>query len=183
MAVINVICDDRMIDRQLPLLEELIRQKAPYIFWDIVEDKNSVVASINKSHKRIVQFAKDNNLPEILIGEDDLMFPANDGYQYFLRNKPEDYDLYLAATYTLPITNNIVCGFHLYFIHSRFYDTFLATPDDVHIDSHMTELNGKYVFCYPMAALQRPGRSANNPGEKVNYNNQLKAEDVYGKFK
>ena len=79
MAVINVICDDRMIERQLPLLEELIRQKAPYILWPIVEDKNSVVASINKSHKQIVAFAKKQNLPEILIGEDDLCFPATDG--------------------------------------------------------------------------------------------------------
>ena len=187
MAVINVICDDRMIDRQLPLLEELIRQKAPYILWPIVEDKNSVVASINKSHKQIVAFAKKQNLPEILIGEDDLCFPATDGYQYFIKNKPQYYDLYIAGSY-LPIEHNpyphatSVVGFHLYFVHSRYYDRYLSLPDDGHIDQLQDGSTCEIKVCYPFAAIQRPGWSSNNRAA-VNYNNQLKAEDVYGKFK
>jgi hypothetical protein len=177
--MIHIIHDTRMFDRYEPLLLEMQRQMVDFRVWDIVEDRNSVVSSINKSHKNIVRWAKEKGLEEICIGEDDLYFPSEKGWEWFLKNKPTEYDLYLAATYIPPITNNLICGFHLYFIHSRFYDTFLNTPEDVHIDTYMEKLNGKYVFCYPMAALQRSCWSANNKSV-VNYNAILKKEDIYG---
>jgi hypothetical protein len=64
-------------------------------------------------------------------------------------------------------------------VHEKFYEKFLSVPDDVHIDTSMDELKGNYVFCYPFAALQRAGFSANNR-TVVNYNPILKNEDVYG---
>lgn len=125
--------------------------------------------------------------------ESDVMFPAADGWEYFLKNKPADFDLYLAATYgefmaAIPCGPNGMmytyvnrpAGFHCYIIHERYYDTFLNTPPDLHIDDVQT--GGVYKVCYPFAALQRPGWSANAKGN-VNYNNDLlhnRKYDVYG---
>lgn len=139
----------------------------------------SVVSSINNSHKMIVRDAMEKGEEETVICEDDLMFVAKDGWRYFLSKKPKEYDLYLAATYILPVESNKICGFHLYFIHSRFYEKFLSVPDTSHIDTAMDDLNGEYHFCYPFAALQRAGYSANN-GMITNYNQILEDKDVYG---
>lgn len=150
-----------------------------YRFWNATIDKDSVVKSINASHKKIVQWAKDNNKPYVCIAEQDLTFPAKDGWDYFLKSQPKEFDLYLACTYVPPITNNIVCGFHLYIVAQKFYDKFLSAPDGEHIDTAMDGLKGDYKFCYPFAALQRPGFSWNNPHSPVNYNGILKSEDIY----
>ena len=175
--ILNIIYDSRRIERREPLMEEMATQKIVYKIWDCIM-LNDVVASINASHKMIVQYAKDNGLKETVISEEDLWFPSKNGWKYFLENKPEVYDLYLAATYVVPISNNIVCGFHLYMIHEKFYDKFLSVPDLAHIDTAMNDIKGDYKFCYPFAALQRPGFSANNK-MVVNYNCVLKPEDIY----
>ncbi len=178
---LNIILDSRRTERYEPLMHELKTQKIQeYEIWPCIM-VDSVIKSINLSHKMIVRDAKEKGLKEVVIAEDDLMFPSNNGWAYFLRNKPEIYDLYLAATYCMPVSNNKVTGFHLYVVHERFYDKFLSTPDDVHIDTEMDNLKGDYVFCYPFAALQRPGFSVNNKAQ-VNYNSGcgLKDEDVYG---
>lgn len=174
---LNIIHDNRLFNRLEPLVEEMHRQGINYKIWDAVECKDSVIKSINLSHKQIVQYAKDNGLKEIAIGEDDLFFPAPNGWQFFLRNKPEKYDLYLGCTF-MPLHAKSVCGFHLYCIHEQYYDKFLSIPDNVHIDTAQDELKGHFEFCYPYPALQRPMWSANNRAE-VNYNAVLNKEDIY----
>jgi len=176
---LNIIFDARRAEKYDPLIYELNRQGITdyEIFPCIMLPE--VVPSINASHKMIVREAKKNGLPEVAIAEDDLMFPAEDGWDYFLRNKPEKYDLYLAGTYCLPVTNKIITGFHLYMVHSDFYDTFLSAKDNAHIDTEFNNIEGDYHFCYPFAALQRPGWS-NNCRRQVNYNGYLKPNDVYG---
>lgn len=181
MPTLNIIFDARRQEKYEPLMEELWLQGIlDYEIWPCIMLPD-IVQSINASHKMIVKYAKEKGLDECFIAEDDVMFPAEDGWQHFLRNKPnpKDYDLYLAATYTPPITNNIICGFHLYSVSSRFYDEFLLTPDTAHIDTEMNNIKGEWRFCYPMAAIQRPGFSANNK-MKVNYNSVLLDGDVYG---
>lgn len=146
--------------------------------------------TINRMHKQIVQYAKGNNLEEICIMEDDVHFPAKDGWEYFLNRKPPfEYNLYLGGHYgdVVPITkapylNLASCarpnGLHCYIIHQRFYDTFLATPDDVHIDDAQTE-QPLYV-CFPFAAVQRAGWSA-NAKSIVDYNHDIRKKKwVYG---
>lgn len=182
---LNIIFDDRRVEKYEPLIGELKRQGiTDYEIWPCILRPN-VVESINASHKMIVRDAKEKELDEVFIAEDDLMFPAKDGWSYFIKNKPkpEDYDIYLAATYVPPISNNIICGFHLYAVSAKFYDKFLSIPDKEHIDTAANDLKGNWVFCYPFAALQRPGFSANNSvgsGHIVNYNRMIKDEDVYG---
>jgi hypothetical protein len=178
-VTLNIIHDSRMLARLEPLMEQLRNQNiTDYRIWPPVDDVNSVVASINKSHKQIIKDAMDRGLEEVAVGEDDLMFTSNNSWKYFLENKPKDYSIYLACTYIPPISNNLICGFHLYVVHSSFYETFLSIPDNVHIDTHMNETGGKWVFCYPFPALQKEGWSANNKAW-ADYNKVLKPSDIY----
>lgn len=179
---LSIIFDERRIEKYDPLIKELERQKIDdYEIFPCIMRPN-VVASINASHKMIVRMAMEKGDKEVCIAEDDLWFPADDGWQYFLNNKPCEYDLYLAATYILPVSSNMLCGFHLYCVHERFYEKYLSVPDDAHIDTAMDKLKGDYKICYPFAALQRAGFSSNNM-TIVNYNSMLDKKDVYGEFK
>lgn len=133
----------------------------------------------------IVRDAKKKGLKEVCIGEDDLWFPSENGWKYFLENKPEKYQIYAGCNYIAfqrPEKHGLmkvdcIIGFHLYFIHECYYDQFLATPDDQHIDG--AQKGDEMYVIYPFPSLQRPGFSANNRGEPVNYNVILKKEDIY----
>jgi len=177
--VLNVVYDNRHPEDYGRLLGEFIQQGiTSYKFWDCIVDKDSVVKSINLSHKMIVKDAKENNYPFALVAEQDLTFTCPTSWEYFLKNKPEKYSLYLWGSYIVPISNNKVCGLQLYFIDSSFYDVFLSAPDNVHIDTYMDELKGDYRYCYPFPALQRPGFSANNKAI-CDYNKILSEKDIY----
>jgi hypothetical protein len=179
MGCINIIYDSRHSDDYERLLNEFSEQGiTDFKFWDAVVLTDSIVNSIAASHKMIVQYAKDNGIKEICIAEQDLTFTCKTSWQYFMDCKPDEFDLYLWGSYVIPISNNIVCGFQLYIIKEKFYDKFLSTPKDNHIDTVMGTLKGDYKFCYPFPALQRSGFSANNR-EIVNYNSILKDEDIY----
>lgn len=171
---LNIIYDNRRTEKYEPLIKELDKQGiVDYKIWPCIV-KNDVVESINASHKMIVQKAKDDGEQMVAIAEDDLMFTGGNSWEWFLQNIPPVFDIYVAANY-LPMKkegsgafriDNCV-GFHLYIVHSRYYDTFLATPDKGHID---TEQKSKLMYCcYPFAALQRSGWSANNKAI-VDYN-------------
>jgi len=176
--ILNTIHDNRMSDRLQPLLNEMDVQGITCKLWNPIECVNSVVKSINLSHKQIVQDAKFQGLKRVFIGEDDLMFTCKGAWDYFLESMPETFDLYLACTFIVPISNNKVCGFHLYAIDEKFYDSFLSAPEDVHIDAYMDELKGDYKFCYPFPALQRPTWSSNNKAF-ADYNSALRPEDIW----
>lgn len=169
---LNIIYDDRIVGKKQLLLNEFAEQGiTDYKFWECIVLPN-VVESINASHKMIVRDAKERGLKEVCIGEDDLSFTCKGAWDYFLNNKPEQFDLYLWGSYLLPLSNNMVCGFQLYIINESLYDRFLGTPNDVHIDTEMDKLNADIKFCFPFPALQRSGYSANNKAV-VNYNDIL----------
>lgn len=145
--------------------------------------RTDVVQSINASHKMIVRLAKEAGLPEVCILEDDVFFPAEDGWDYWLSHKPNRFDLYLAGTYGQRWEENslsfvtVPVGFHGYFVQSQFYDKFLAVDSGGHIDTAMEGL-GNFRVCYPYAAVQRAGWSANHRKE-VDYNRALGKGDIY----
>jgi hypothetical protein len=197
---IHVLYDNRRVEKWEPLMEEFRQQGIdPTKIWEPVFAK-TVVESINLSHKAIVRYAKDNNLKEVCIIEDDCFWPARDGWQYFLNKKPDEFDIYLAGCYARILLDGdisisrtkmsngmIYCGeqikgftgLHCYIISNKYYDTFLATTQDGHIDT-LQDGRGDFVVCHPMAALQRPGWSSNNMAQ-VNYNSPqvIKPEWVY----
>jgi|SRR3954463_7399100 len=178
---IHIIFDNRQQHDYERLLGEFIRQGiTSYRFWDCIRLDDSVIKSINESHKMIVRWAKENNFDEICIAEQDVFFPAKDGWEYFLKNKPKEYDLYLSSTYIRPVSLGLLTGFHLYFVSKKMFDRFLSVPNDQHIDNAVCDLKGDYKICYPFAALQKPGFSANNR-EQVNYNKGcgLEDKDIY----
>lgn len=182
---INIIYDCRYPEDYERLLGEFITQGiTDYRFWTCVMDKDSIVASINASHKMLVKHARDLKLPYIIIAEQDLQFTHPNSWKYFLEKKPDNYDLYLACSYiknvnpNSEIVDNLICGFHLYIIHERYYDSFLAVPDNEHIDTAVGDLKGNFVFCKPFPALQRIGFSSNNK-TIVDYNKILLPEEIY----
>lgn len=178
-VTVNILYDNRRIEKWQPLVDELARQGiTDYKVWEPVEDTKNVVRSINLSHKRIIEEAAKRREPECIVWEDDCFFPAADGWQYFLNKKPKEFKLYTACNYLHrghPKGLGLI-GFHCYIMHESFYLDFLLKPDNVHIDTAITE---SVDICYPYAALQRPGFSANNM-QQVNYNSNFQKEDVYG---
>lgn len=187
---LNVIYDSRRIEKWEPLEAELKRQNISYTIWSPVEDTQNVVRSINLSHKQIIQWAKDYKLSEVAIAEDDLWFPAADGWQYFLNNKPLDFDIYIGGNYLVdnpdswqpPLVKvREYVGNQLIIVAEKYYDKFLSVPENAHIDTIQAD-KGDFYVCFPYAAIQRPGFSA-NAQQKVNYNSNLKPEWVYGTFR
>lgn len=127
------------INRLPKLIEELNNQNIR--IFNIVEgkhDSTSVVKAINLSHKMIVEDALDKGLEEVCIFEDDIKFTDLGAWDYYLINKPKSFDIYLGGIYLGDILpDNTVKSFtalHCYIIHSKFYTTFLSTPDNQHID-------------------------------------------------
>ena len=164
------------------LYKELERQNiTEFKLWDGVV-KEPVHEAIAESHKKIVFWAKEQGLNEVLIMEDDVLFPHPEGFKYFMDNKPEDYDLYLAGVYDGKITNGLTdrfCGLHCYFVHSRYYDKFLSSNTSRrHID-YAQQGRGKFVVCYPFAAIQYDGYS-DNAKKVVDYKGLLVGREIYG---
>ena len=178
MIAPQIILDSRRTEKYDLLMYELSRQGIiDYQIWPCLLEK-TVVSSINLSHKMIIRHAKENKWEQVCVFEDDIMFPAADGFEYFISGIPDKFELYLGATYILPITNRKIVGFHCYILHESAYDKFLSVPDDVHIDVAMEDILD-WTVCYPFAALQRKGFSANNM-KVTDYNWVLSDCDVYG---
>lgn len=185
----HIIVDPNRPPGNWTLYNDLVRHGIEHRYWCAIPDAHSVIRSINMSHKQIVQHAIDEKLPEILIMEEDVMFTAPGAFEYFLANKPDRFDLYLAGAYGLsdmskylesntrviPIAN--FAGLHCYIIGENYYEKFMETPSDFHIDDQPNK--GKFFVCFPFAALQYPGWSSNNR-KMVNYNESIPKNYLYG---
>jgi len=162
---INIIHLPHRIDRLALLQIELANQNiTQYTIWSGIVDSILTCRGISSAHKQIVQYAFDRNLPEILIGEDDLHFTSNGAFNYFLDNKPEKFDLYLASIYEGHIkkdkTVTDFSGLTFYIISSGFYETFLNIPDHLHIDRALNG-TGNFFVCQPFPVIQHDGFSDN----------------------
>lgn len=183
---VHILHDNRRQERYDNYTNELERQGVTeYEVFPCILSK-TVVESINTSFRMIVQKAKDEGLKECCIWEDDNYFPSEKGWDYFLSNKPKEYDLYIGGSYlkdnrieyVSPIVKvNSYVGNHCIIIHEKYYDTFLSTPTNEHIDTAQDK-KGDFYLCYPMAALQRSGFSSNNMAV-CDYNAILEEKDIY----
>jgi hypothetical protein len=149
--------------RKYLLEKEIARMGIDAVYWPAIILPN-VTTAISRSHKQIVRFAKENNLGDITIAEDDIIFTALSGWKYFLENKPQDFDLYIGGHYSgNHYPDNTVkdfTGLTLYTISSIFYETFLKANELWNIDTCLWG-KGKYVVCNPEVAKQRNGYSFN----------------------
>jgi hypothetical protein len=178
---LNIICGNR--SERMPLLrDELERQGVVnYMFWDGIY-LPSVKQSINAAHKQIVEYAKLAEFSEVLIAEDDFIGTHKNSFKYFLSKKPRTYDMYLSQVYLGDIDENnrvkSFTGMTMYFVHEKFYDTFLATDPHDHIDRSLDGL-GDYHVCNPFAFIQRNGWSSNT-GKSENYDTLLRSRNLFG---
>lgn len=160
---LNIIIGNRA-ERMPRLMKELETQGiTDYEFWPGIYVP-SIKKSINLAHKQIVEYAKIAEWDEVCVGEDDLKFSSPGAWNYFLKNKPCDFDMYLGGIFLgIPDENNVVkafTGMSCYVVAKRFFDTFLSVPDEDHIDRSLDGL-GRYVVCNPFVVTQYDGWSAN----------------------
>jgi len=167
---LNIIVGNR--GERLPrLMKEIETQGITnYELWEGIY-LPSIVQSINTAHRQIVEYARLAEFGEVVIAEDDIKFSSPGAWQYFLSQKPKEYDIFLGGIFLGdPDENNIVkdfTGMTLYSVHSRFYDRFLSIEPSEHIDRALGGL-GRYVVCNPMVCTQFDGISGNT-GKFENY--------------
>lgn len=153
-----------------------------YELWDgVYIPHNKAKENINLAHKQIVEYAKLAKWPEVAIAEDDVRFFAPGAWDYFLEHKPTDYDIYLSSIYMGEIkednTTDYFCGFGLYICHSRFYDTFLVTDSEEHIDRSLKG-KGRFVVSNPFIAEQWDGWSSNT-GKEEKYGHLMNNRNIF----
>lgn len=179
---IAIIHDFDHHERFKRLTEQITEQNVQsFKFFPAIHDPHSTRKGINLAHKQCVQWAKDNQFKEVCIWEDDVKFTHPTAFQYFLDKKPIEYDIYLSGIYLGDIlpdsTVKSFSGLHCYIVQNKFYDTFLSLPDDEHIDRALSGL-GKFVVCYPFAAIQFNGFSYNTKTD-MDYDYLLEGKEFY----
>ncbi len=165
------------------LMQQLTAQNiTDYKIWPAIMDTPRC-KGISRAHKQIIQSAKENGLPEVLVFEDDIKFEAAGAFDYYMQNKPEDFDIYLGGIYRGEILDKRVktfTGFHCYIVRQRFYDTFLGVDETRDIDHALSRL-GDYHVCYPFAAIQHTGIYSDNNGAVSHLEPLLRNRLIYGR--
>lgn len=170
------------MDRQAHFTREANSQKMPFRLVQATMDEGFPARGINLSHRLRVMDAKKRGLPECWIGEDDMKFFGPGAFDYFVRHKPDDFDLYLSGTFhgviRLDHTIGDFSGMTLYVVHSRFYDTFLSVNPNDNIDRALRH-KGRYVVCDPIVTTQYGGFSDHQKKDIVNYDRHFRGRNLY----
>lgn len=190
--IINVINLPERTDRLEGFLKESDREGFGVRVWEGMIIRGNNKMAINKSHKQIVQYAKDNGLLSVTIAEDDCrMFGDGGAWKYYLSQIPEQYDIFFSMYYAADsiegnrITGNF-SGMTLYTVHNSFYDVFLSRPDDIHIDRNMLgdiAKDYKFIFCDKVIAEQCGGKSNNTQTTVASYRPFLVGRKIFGDVK
>lgn len=162
---INIIHLPNRTDREESFKKELKEQDiSDYQVWEGIIDPKIPARGISKAHKQIVRYASNSSLQEILIAEDDLKFTSKGAFEFFLKNKPKDFDIYLAGIYfgELNEDNSVrdFSGLTCYIINQKFFDTFLSMPEHDNIDRCLRN-KGEFIVCNPFTIIQYNGFSDN----------------------
>lgn len=193
MEIVHCLTLSHIDDRILSVSREAMRQGFGLYFHEAfyAEERKDTATAITRGHKKIVQFAKDNKLPYIIVCEDDIFFYGDDNkaFQYFIDNTPPSYDLYMGVVLHGEIKENRVMngmsGSHtLIKIHERFYNFILnEMPDNCYQDRY---LGGhahrfEYYTCPLVVCNQKPGYSYNRKVIHTGYDVYLEGRAVYGR--
>jgi GR25 family glycosyltransferase involved in LPS biosynthesis len=144
------------------------------------------------SHIKCIQHAKNNNLPYVLILEDDCIF-TDDAQTHLINALTElqnlDWDMFfLGANLQKPtsrVTDSLLklsgaWAAHAYIVHSRLYDMILNFTAEKEIDVYYNDLMVNYnvYMCDPMIAYQLPSHSDLQDGfrdyNQAMFNNYLR---------
>lgn len=188
--IANIIHDINQTERYKLLCEQLDRQKIESVIWNSITGFEAKT-NISKAHKMIVKWAQVKKKKEVLIMEDDVLFPADDGFDFFLKNKPIEFDVYLGGVY---LGNDKLkdgkikshfSGLHCYLVHQKFYDTFLEIDETQSLDNSLAKLAilglADIRCCYPMAAIQQELPSTNFEGVIYRHEDfKFNKHSVYG---
>ncbi len=179
---INIIHLARRFDRLVHLKHELNAQKiADVQFWKGIEIADNPSRGISLAHQQIVFDAKQKKLESVVIVEDDVKFLGLGAFDYFIKETPHNYDLYLGGIMYGAINDeNIVkdfAGLTLYRVHSKFYNIFLEASEDGDIDRNLMN-KGRFVVCNPMIVSQYEGLSDNSKVYR-NYDYLLKNRKLW----
>ena len=193
---LHVIHKSARTDRRQMLEAEMVRQGIDLVVWhEAVTDCKSKFQSIGESHKNVVRFAQEKGLERVCIAEDDVFFPADDGWKYFLKSTPPQFDIYVGGAYTYKMTidkfqfNSVTLhkwsGMHLYMVHSRFYKAFLEADTSKHniekaVQHAAMQKNGSVKICWPFAAVQAETPSDNIKGKVWQINDYFNRYNTYG---
>lgn len=138
-------------------------------FWPGNTDENVFrCGNISRAFKQIVRYAKENNLPMVCIGEDDLIFTAPGAWKYYLDNMPDEFDIFFGGIYAGQLEGNrIVNGYSghtLITVHKNFYDFFLSANENDHLDRFFGNycFEKKFIVCLPFVCKQNGGYSENH---------------------
>ena len=153
-----------------------------YFLWDAIYDERGTFQGINKAHKQIVRWAKENELPFVTIAEDDLHFFDVGAYKYYLKHEPTIYDLYLGGIFLGELdeesrTKNFT-GLTLYRIAKQYYDTFLEADENQHLDIALCQKGGLFKVCNPFVVKQHNGYSTNEK-RYMNYDFMFANRNIY----
>ncbi|HXB45315.1 MAG TPA: hypothetical protein VNV85_14720 [Puia sp.] len=183
--IINIINLPDRRDR-LKILEKELKEQhiTEYKIWaGIIDGQDNTARGISKAHKQIVKYAKDNNLSEILIAADDVKFTAHGAFDFFLQNKLQDFEIYLASIYHgLINADNTVADFSgltLYIVKDKFYDIFLEAGEDEDLDRSLKN-KGRFIVSNPFTAIQHNGYS-DHLKKYCNYDSYLKERKLFEK--
>lgn len=181
--IVHCIHDEKRTDRYVLLQKEIETQGLTVRYWPAIKDPlNRSFVGISQAHKQIVRWAAVEGLPEVCIMEDDCYFFAPGAWDYYLSQKPADFDIYFGGVmWGDYVGENIVrdlCGMTLYTVSQRFYPTFLSVNEMNHIDRSIAGL-GKYLVCDPMVVSQISSYSDN---KKTNdsYERYLVGKKLFG---
>lgn len=182
--LIHIINLPRREDRRLSVVNQSMQQGFYTRFWPGIENKKIIVkgrevnqrrcTNIAQAFKQIVSWAKENDLPMVTIGEDDLIFTAPGAWQYYLDNMPAEFDTYLGGIYQATLDGNRIMngysGHTLITVHKNFYDFFLSVDENDHLDRRLGNFafEKNYRVCLPFV-VQQNGSYSDNHRKIPNY--------------
>jgi hypothetical protein len=194
--ILNVIHKADRTDRRAHMEAEMVRQGIDLVVWhDAITNCGRPHISIGESHKEVIRHAQRKGLEMICVAEDDLYFPADDGWKYFLSKIPQRFSLFVGGAYSYKITHDTYgfhstvlhkwSGFHLYVVHQSFYGDFLAADTEKYNIEQALKLqlqaSGKQAsICWPFAAVQAETPSDNIKGKIHKINDYFNKYNTYG---
>lgn len=140
--------------------------------------------NISKAFKQVVMYAKEESLPMVTIGEEDLQFTAPGAWDYYLKNIPEDFHIFSGGIYAGQLQENRIIngysGHTLITVNETFYDFFLSANESDHLDRFLGNFcfEKKYYVCLPFVVKQNPNYSENHR-RKMTYEMYEKGWDYY----